>query len=189
MEMPMGFEYKIIIFVFASIGIVWVSQSALRDPQHHGFYRFFAWEAILVLLLMNVDDWFGDPFSFRQIISWSFLILSLVLIYQAVRLFRRRGKIDQGRNEPALVGIEKTTELVTTGIYHYIRHPFYSSLLFLCWGIFLKNIKWIGIILTLITTVFLIVTARKEESENLKYFGKKYQEYMRQTKRFVPYLF
>jgi protein-S-isoprenylcysteine O-methyltransferase Ste14 len=189
MEIPMGVVYKIIIFVFATIGIVLVSHHALRDTQHHGFYRFFAWETILILFLKNVDDWFVNPFSFRQIISWSFLIVSLVLIYQGVQLFRRRGNIDQGRNDPALVGIEKTTELVTTRIYRYIRHPFYSSLLFLCWGIFLKNINWIGIILAVITTVFLVITARKEENENLKYFGEKYQEYMQQTKRFVPYLF
>ena len=138
--------YKIILFVLATIGIVWVSRSSLRDVRYHGFYRFFAWETILILFLMNMNYWFVDPFSLRQIMSWLFLILSLVLIYQGVQLFRRKGKIDQERSDSALVGIEKTTELVTIGVYQYIRHPFYSSLLFLGWGILLKNISWIGII-------------------------------------------
>ena len=88
-----------------------------------------------------------------------------------------------------MVGIEKTTELVTTGVYHYIRHPFYSSLLFLGWGILLKNVNWIGILLAVLTTILLIITARKEEIENIQFFGENYQEYMKRTKMFVPFIF
>ncbi|MBS1249280.1 MAG: hypothetical protein MAG431_00856 [Chloroflexi bacterium] len=35
---------KVFGFFIASLGIVWVSRSSLRDPQSHGFYRFFVWE-------------------------------------------------------------------------------------------------------------------------------------------------
>ena len=181
--------HKVILFVLATIGITWVSRLSLRDVQFHGFYRFFAWETILILFLVNMNYWFVDPFSLRQIISWSFLIVSLVLIYQGVQLFRRKGRLDQERSDPALVGIEKTTELVTTGVYHYIRHPFYSSLLFLGWGILLKNVNWIGILLAGLTTILLIITARKEEIENIQFFGENYQEYMKRTKMFVPFIF
>jgi len=185
----MTVEHKIILFVLATIGIVWVSRSSLRDVQSHGFYRFFAWEAILILFLMNMNYWFVDPFSLRQIISWSFLIVSLVLIYQGVQLFRGKGKLDPDRNDPALVGIEKTTELVTTEVYHYIRHPFYSSLLFLGWGILFKNVSLIGVILAIIATTLLIITAKKEEIENIEFFGEKYREYMKNTKMFVPFIY
>jgi protein-S-isoprenylcysteine O-methyltransferase Ste14 len=181
--------YKAIIFVLATMGIVWVSRSSLRNVQSHGFYRFFAWETILILFLMNMNYWFDDPFSLRQIISWLFLIFSLVLIYQGVQTFRKRGKLDQERHDPALVGIEKTTVLVTTGVYHYIRHPFYSSLLFLGWGIFFKDVSWIGILLAVINTILLLITTRKEEIENTQYFGEKYREYMTRTKMFVPFIF
>ncbi|NOZ00021.1 MAG: isoprenylcysteine carboxylmethyltransferase family protein [Chloroflexi bacterium] len=185
----MTIVYKAILFALLTTGIVWVSRSSLRDVRYHGFYRFFAWETILILFLMNVDYWFVDPFAPRQIVSWSFLIVSLVLIYQGVLLFRRKGNLDQGRDDPALIGIEKTTELVTTGVYRYIRHPFYSSLLFLGWGILLKNVSWLGLLLAAITTLFLIITARKEETENIRYFGETYREYMERTKMFVPYIF
>ncbi|MHB0924829.1 MAG: methyltransferase family protein [Bellilinea sp.] len=104
-------------------------------------------------------------------------------------MFREKGKINQERNEPALVGIERTTELVTTGVYKYIRHPFYSSLLFLGWGILLKDVNWISIFLAVIATALLVVMARKEESENLRYFDEKYQVYMQKTKMFIPYIF
>jgi len=185
----MNIVYKIILFLFGTMGIAWVSRASLRNVQHHGFYRFFSWETILVLFLMNVEHWFVDPFRLPQIISWFFLTLSLVLIYQGVVLFRRKGKIAQDRNDPALVGVEKTTELVSTGVYHYIRHPFYSSLLFLGWGIFLKNIHWVGTLLALANTVFLLVTAKKEEGEDIRYFGEPYREYMQGTKMFIPYVF
>jgi protein-S-isoprenylcysteine O-methyltransferase Ste14 len=185
----MNFEYKAIIFVLASIGIVWVSRSSLRNFHSHGFYRFFAWEVILVLFLMNVNYWFLDPFSLNQIFSWIFLLISLVLIIRGVQLFQEKGKLDSKRNDPSLVGIEKTTELVTNGIYHYIRHPFYSSLLFLGWGIFLKHVSWVGFILALIVTILLTITAKKEEVENIHFFGEEYQMYMKQTKMFVPFIF
>jgi protein-S-isoprenylcysteine O-methyltransferase Ste14 len=184
----MPVEYKVITFVLATIGIIWVSRSSLRTVQYHGFYRFFAWETILILFLMNMNYWFVDPFSLRQIFSWLFLIASIVLIYQGVQLFRKQGELDQDRNDPALVGIEKTTELVTTGLYRYIRHPFYGSLLFLGWGILLKKVGWIALVLALINTILLIITAKKEEKENIEYFGETYQEYMKQTKMFVPFI-
>ena len=149
--------YKAIIFVLATIGIVWISRSSLRDIQSHGFYRFFAWEAILILFLMNIGYWFVDPFSPRQIVSWAFLIVSLVLIFEGVQSFRKKGKLDQNRYDPGLVGIEKTTELVTSGIYRYIRHPFYSSLLFLTWGILFKQITWVIFLLAITATIFLAI--------------------------------
>lgn len=177
-----------IIFLVGTMAIVWVSRASLGDIQSHGFYRFFAWEIILIMFAVNVRYWIKNPFSFRQVIAWSLLTISLILIFKGVQLFRQEGRIDQDRNDPSLVGIEKTTELVTTGVYHYIRHPFYSSLLFLGWGIFFKQITWMISLLAIAATVFLVVTAKKEEVENIKYFGEKYRKYMQGTKMFIPFV-
>lgn len=185
----MAIAIKVVIFVIATAGIVWVSRSSLRHVQAHGFYRFFSWEVILILFLIKVEHWFADPFSLRQIVSWIFLVVSLLLIVEGVRLFRQRGRLDRERDDVDLVGIEKTTELVTTGLYGYIRHPFYSSLLFLGWGIALKQISWVSVLLAVVNTALLIVTARKEEAENIRYFGHQYREYMKATRMFVPFLF
>ena len=182
------FVVRLVMLVLGSIVIFWMSRSSLRDVQSHGFYRFFAWELILILFVLNVNYWIVNPFSFTQIIAWSMLIISLVLIILGVRSFRKSGNIDLERDDPALIGIEKTTELVTSGVYHYIRHPFYSSLLFLAWGILFKNITWVGIILAITITILLIITAKKEEIENIVFFGDKYQEYMQRTKLFIPYI-
>ncbi|OGO40975.1 MAG: hypothetical protein A2W36_00800 [Chloroflexi bacterium RBG_16_58_14] len=181
--------FKLIVFILASIGIVYISRLSLPHPRTHGFYRFFAWEAILALALLNIDHWFDDPFSPWQIVSWLFLVVSLFLVIHSVQLLRLVGKPDQQRHGEALLGVEKTSQLVTTGAYRYIRHPMYSSLLFLAWGIFFKLPSLIGGILVLIASIFLVLTARAEEVENIRYFGNGYVEYMRKTKMFVPYLF
>ena len=185
----MAIEYKLILFVLGTIAIIWVSRLSLRDVKNHGFYRTFSWEIILILFLLNVDYWFVEPFSPGHIVSWFFLVISLVMIIQGVRMFRLKGEIDQDRSDPTLVGVEKTTELVTSGIYRYIRHPFYSSLLFLGWGIFFKNASWIGAILAVINTALLYITATIEEKENIHYFGSKYLDYRNCTKMFIPYIF
>ena len=70
-------QFKVILFIAASAGIAWVSRASLRDFRAHGFYRFFAWEAILALFLLNVGYWFDQPFSLHQVIAWSLLIISL----------------------------------------------------------------------------------------------------------------
>jgi|SRR5665648_1156144 len=138
---------------------------------------------------MNINYWFVEPLRMVHILSWIFLIISLALIISGVQTFRKKGNIDGRRNDQSLVAIEKTTTLVTSGIYRYIRHPFYSSLLFLGWGILLKNITLIGLLFSGCITIFLFITAGKEEVENKRFFGDAYQSYMKSTKRFIPFLF
>ena len=107
-----------------------------------------------------------------------------------VRSLTSRGKpVAQREAEPQLLAFEKTSALVTSGIYHYIRHPLYSSLLFLTWGIFFKALTWPGLLLALAATLLLVATARADEAECLIFFGEPYQDYMRRSKRFVPFLF
>lgn len=184
----MATQYRILLFVLATLGIAWISRESIRNVRVHGFYRFLAWETILVMFVMNMNAWFVDPFSIRQIISWLLLIASLFFIYLGFRIIQNRGRLDRERSDPSLVGIEKTTELVTTGIYRYIRHPFYSSLLFLGWGIFLKRVKLAGLLLAVLNTTLLTFTARIEEVENLRYFGEEYRTYMKNTKMFLPFI-
>lgn len=185
----MPFKFKVIVFIVASVGLVWMSRLSLRDFRAHGFYRFFAWESILALVLLNLDYWFYEPFSIHQIASWLLLIVCLYLVIHGALLLRTVGKPDSGRDDSSLVGIEKTTELVTVGVYRYIRHPLYSSLLFLAWGVFFKHPSWVGVCLAAITTFFLVMTAKTEEVENIRFFGAAYQSYMKQTKMFIPFLF
>jgi protein-S-isoprenylcysteine O-methyltransferase Ste14 len=181
---------KIIIFILASGILIYISRTSLRVPRSHGFYRFFAWEAILALFLLNVDFWFRDPLAWYQLTAWMLLFASLIPLVFGVQALRARGKPTTKREgDPSLLAFEKTTALVTTGIYHYIRHPLYSSLLLLAWGIFFKLPSLLGGILIVITTIFLVLTAKADEAECIQFFGDEYRDYMKKTKMFIPFLF
>ena len=180
---------KIIFFVAGSIPLVLISRASLRAPGSHGFFRFFAWEAILALVMLNLDRWFVDPFSWSQLISWLLLLISLYLVYQGVRLLKERGQSEGHRTEKELFDFEKTTKLVTTGVYRFIRHPLYSSLLFLAWGAFFKDLSWFSSVMVCLSTLFLVLTSRADEAECIRYFGSDYLEYRKHTKMFIPFLF
>jgi protein-S-isoprenylcysteine O-methyltransferase Ste14 len=182
--------WKLIVFIIATGLLIYISRASLQQPGSHGFYRFFAWESIILLFLLNVDKWFVDPFSWHQLISWMLLFVSFVPLIFGVRSLRERGKPNEERpGDPSLYAFEKTTALVTTGIYAYIRHPLYSSLLLLTWGIFFKVLSFPGTALTLVATTFLIATAQIDEQECIRFFGNEYREYMQKTKQFIPFLF
>ncbi len=183
---------RVILFAMLSVALAYVSRKPLRVPGSHGFYRFFAWECILGLVFLDflsLRQWFGDPFSERQMASWILLFGSILPVVWGTYLLRNRGKPDERQeHDGAALGFERTTQLVTTGVYRYIRHPLYCSLLLLAWGVFLKRPSWPSAAIVLGATAFLIATARVEEQENLRYFGSAYREYMRRTRMFIPYL-
>ena len=85
-------------------------------------------------------------------------------------------------------GIESTTVLVKCGAYRYIRHPLYSSLLFITWGSLIKGISLWTILLALLATAFVVATTKVEEKENLQKFGVQYAEYMKTTRMFIPFV-
>ncbi len=172
---------KLIVFIVVSVPIVLFSRPFLRDRTKHGFYRFFAFECLVVLFLLNVDVWFVDPFAVPQIISWILLVSSGILAVHGFLLLRRIGKPSGD--------FENTTQLVVVGAYKYIRHPLYASLFYLGWGIYFKHISLEGGALALAISFLLIGTAKTEERENAAKFGPVYEEYMKSTKMFAPFLF
>ncbi|MFZ5515834.1 MAG: methyltransferase family protein [Candidatus Zhuqueibacterota bacterium] len=181
---------KLFAFVILTIILITISRPSLGSPRSHGFYRFFAWESIVILFLLNVNIWFHQPLAWYQLVSWFFLFASFVPLVYGVRTLVGRGKpVPHRETEPHLLAFEKTSELVTSGIYRYIRHPLYSSLLLLVWGIFFKSMNWHGFGIAAAASLFLFATARADEQECIRYFGPTYQTYMKQSKRFIPFLF
>jgi len=180
---------KLILFIIVTCGLYYVSRKSLRVMTSHGFYRFIAWESILALLLLNMSAWFSNPFSIQQIASWLFLIGSLVLLINGIHQLRSSGNSSDVRQDETLYTFEKTTTIVTSGIYHYIRHPLYASLLYLAIGVFLKDITWYSVCLIVVVTISIVTTAKKDEVECIRFFGPIYKDYILGTKMFVPFLF
>jgi protein-S-isoprenylcysteine O-methyltransferase Ste14 len=189
MATPIPIAIKLVFLIAGSLGLAYVSRNSLLHVRSHGFYRFFAWEAILGLILLNLEYWIADPLSFHQVLSWICLLAATYLVVHGFIFLGQMGKQDDRRVGETLYAFEKTTSLVTKGAYRWIRHPLYSSLLFLAWGTYLKWITWPGFALVLIATLCLAATARVEEGENIKFFGPSYAEYRKHTKMFIPYIF
>jgi len=189
LELGLFAVIRITLFILLSIFLVVFSWRPLHNPKSHGFYRFFAFEGTLILVLLNIPFWFKNPLSPPQLVSWTFLSSSILFIVQGFHLLRKlggsKGRVVSSENLP----FENTVNLVMDGLYKYIRHPMYSSLLFLAWGAFIKHITIYGILAVLITTAFLVATAKMEERENISFFGSIYEEYIKKTKMFIPYLF
>ena len=184
---------RALLFVVLTAALAYVSRRPLAAPRSHGFPRFFAWECLVALLLLDfvsLRQWFADPFSARQIASWLLLFGSLVPAVAGGLQLLRQGRPDpRPEHDPSLFAFEKTTALVTTGMYRYVRHPLYGSLLLLTWGVFLKRPSWPGAALAAAASVLLTATAKREEGENVAYFGDAYRAYRRRSKLFIPFVF
>lgn len=177
-----------VVFIVITLALAFVSRDSLRKPDSHGFYRFFAWECMLGIYVLNMRDWYVDTNSPHQLIAGFLFFVSLLLALFSVIMLKLTGKPDTKRGDAPLLEFEKTTTLVTTWLYRYIRHPMYSSLLCLCWGLFFKQPSLPGFVLAVIASSFLVATARTEEHENIRYFGEEYLKYMKRTKMFVPFI-
>jgi len=172
------FVALVVIGTVANLAFSW--SFSIRARRYHGVYRFFSFESILLLALLCAPVWFSDPLSWNQLISWALLIVAIFLPLCGFHTLCTVGKPEHQ--------IENTTRLVTSGVYRYIRHPLYASLIILGTGIFFKNITLTTAMCALVNLVALVATAKTEEREMLKKFGEEYARYMERTKMFIPFV-
>lgn len=78
-------------------------------------------------------------------------------------------------------------KLATNGIYKYIRHPMYTSVILLCLGFLLTEITTVNIIAMLILTIDLFLKSRLEEKLLEQRFNN-YKDYKNNTYRFLPFI-
>ena len=178
---------RTVLFLALSAFFAYASRRSLARPRTHGFWRFFVWEALAALFLLNLPHWIDDPFGPRQLVSWTLITVSAALALAGAHALRAYGQAGPQRTEPELYPFERTSRLVTRGVYRYLRHPLYSSLLFLAWGIFLKRPDAAGLALATATSLFLGLTARRDEAECRSYFGAAYDAYAARTPGFLPF--
>ncbi len=132
---------------------------------------------------------FGEPrfadYAFMPGLAWlgtAVFALSLVLFYQTHR--------DLGRSWSVTLEIRKSHRLITTGVYHYVRHPMYSA--FFLWAVaqafLLPNFIAGFAGLVGFGTLFAF-RVRREEHMMEAAFGDEYRAYAAQTARVVPMVF
>jgi len=153
----------------------------LIRPHPYRFTRFLAFESILSLIFLNASTWFREPLSVLQILSWISLTGSLLLVSVGFYQIKTQGDPEGD--------FEDTTILIKAGVYKYIRHPLYASLLFFSLGAFLKDPSLLGGVLVVTTGAGVFLTARIEERFNLERFGDEYGDYMEKTRKFIPFIY
>jgi len=153
---------------------------SIKYKRYHGIARFFAFESVFILVLLNYKVWFVNPFSPFQLVSWILLILSVYVVITGYLLLKRKGKPDSN--------FENTSLLVKSGIYGYIRHPLYLSVFLLGTGVMIKDPEPAQLILGVINLISIYITALIEEKEMIEKFGGEYRSYMQETKMFFPFI-
>ena len=81
-------------------------------------------------------------------------------------------------------GESKPAELVTGGLYAYVRHPLYTAGLIFIW--FSPEMTINRLALWIVFTVYIIIGAFFEERKLLKDFGSAYAEYKSKTPMLIP---
>jgi len=139
-------------------------------PKLLVLFQFTLWG----LIMLFSKGFFGSFLSMTIFILGSWLGI-WALLHNRVGNFNVQPKMKEG------------AELITSGIYAYIRHPMYLSVILMNFAFVVCHITFFQITLFLALIIVLFLKAKREESlwleENLKY-----AEYKRSTKLFLPFL-
>ena len=77
--------------------------------------------------------------------------------------------------------------LVTSGAYNYIRHPMYTSVIFMMFGVLVSTPVVLEFVFFM-ALVFVLVLKAKREEELWCGHDEAYIEYKNRTKLFIPYI-
>jgi len=82
---------------------------------------------------------------------------------------------------------QEGSELITNGPFALVRHPLYGGLLLAMLGSAIgQSVLWV--LPLIVYGPGFVLSARREEDLLIARFAERYRDYMRRTKRFVPFL-
>lgn len=88
------------------------------------------------------------------------------------------------------LSIRKEHQLITTGVYKYIRHPSYTGIIIALTGAGLALNNWISLFFG--TILFFLAFNKRisnEEKGLINCFGEEYIRYQKKTKRWIPFIY
>jgi protein-S-isoprenylcysteine O-methyltransferase Ste14 len=166
-----------------------------RKPRKLGLKE--DWASIPFLLIVCIgwvvagyDFWMLQGLRFRlNALSASGIIL--LLIGGALRIISRSTlmKAGFGLLNSSRLQIVENQRLVTDGIYRHIRHPLYLGEITRNIGIPLILSSVYGFAIVFIGNLFLLLRIPIEERMLIEEFGQEYEEYMKKTKKLIPYIY
>lgn len=146
-----------------------------------------AWMTLPYLAATRVGSPWGLPEFARHgsyaSLRWVAAAVGLVCLALSIECWLR-----MGRNWRMAVSPGESTELVTTGLYGYVRHPIYalSMLLMLC-TLVVAPTPLVGMMAALHISLML-AKSRNEDRFLAERHGATYRSYCRRTGRFLPRL-
>lgn len=81
---------------------------------------------------------------------------------------------------------DQKTDLITNGVYAYVRNPYFDSYFLLYLSLFLIRPSIVLIVLIILTVVALHKMVLNEEKNLLRLHGNAYEEYKAKTGRYLP---
>jgi protein-S-isoprenylcysteine O-methyltransferase Ste14 len=188
-----------IYLVFMFLASLWREWRQYRRTGDHGFRGFsgpvgsVSWFAGAFLtigwfasLLAFLPDLWSGVSSLAVVLPAGVRAVGLALmgIAAAVVLVAQRDMRDSWR-----VGIDRTetTELVTTGLFRWVRNPIFAAMAAVCLGLMLAVSNLIACVAFVATLIGIELQVRKvEEPYLLRIHGERYRAYARRVGRFVP---
>ena len=121
--------------------------------------HFFKWDFIPEKQITSVT-----PFSY--FVGFLIIIIAFIILLVAIK--------DLGRNLSPFPRPINNSNLVTTGIYRFMRHPMYYSLIFISFGIFITKLSIYYLFLS--TSLVLIIKFKIALEE--QYLINKFKNYL-----------
>ena len=138
--------------------------------------------ALICIFINYLSTYLINPIKFPniEIIGSLILLLGLVTAVLATLLFKKDKTTVNPRNP------EKTTTLVTNGIFSITRNPMYLGLFFSISSTILFFGSWFGIIILMFFVWYINKFQIIPEEEAMeKLFGSKYSEYRQKVRRWI----
>ena len=121
--------------------------------------HFFQWEFLPQKQIIQ-----AGPFSY--FLGILIIIIAFIIILVSIK--------DLGRNLSPFPRPIKNSNLVTTGIFRFTRHPMYYSLIFISIGVFITKLSIYYLFLTIILALIIKFKIALEE----EYLNKKFKNYL-----------
>jgi protein-S-isoprenylcysteine O-methyltransferase Ste14 len=135
---------------------------------------------IVQFMLLALIFWLPDSAAF----GFPAGVTGTVLKYLGFALLIAAG-LNLGRNLTPLPKPKDDAQLVTNGIFAWMRHPIYTALMLLTFGSSLERGHLIALILSACLAVLLEFKSRREEAWLLEQFPD-YTLYRSRVKKFLP---
>ena len=114
--------------------------------------------------------------------QWIFILIGILCFAIGITLWLRAVIID--KLDTHII----KNELVTTGVYAYVRNPVYSAFMFVCTGVLLIYGNLVLLVLPIIYWGFMTVLMKLTEEKWLEdLYGKEYVQYRQRVNRCIPW--